>query len=169
MHFPLFLELAGTSCLVVGAGEVALWKKGVLEEYGAKVELSTDFKEDQVEGRTLVVAATNDRAVNRRVSEVCRARRIPVNVVDDPELCTFIFPAIAKKGPLLAAVTTGGKTPVATQYLRDEISKLMTDRLVSAVESLGADRAQIKRDHPDLEERRAWYRKELEKWLGRED
>lgn len=169
MHFPFFLELAGTSCLVVGAGEVALWKKGVLEEYGAKVELSTDFKEDQVEGRTLVVAATNDRAVNRRVSEVCRERQIPVNVVDDPELCTFIFPAIAKKGPLLAAVTTGGKTPVATQYLRDEISKLMTDRLAAAVESLGADRAQIKRDHPDLEERRAWYRKELEKWLGRED
>ena len=86
MRFPLFLELAGTSCLVVGAGEVALWKKGVLEEYGAQVELTTDFMPEQVEGRTLVVAATNDRSVNRQVYEACCARKIPVNVVDDPEL-----------------------------------------------------------------------------------
>ena len=169
MRFPLFLELAGTSCLVVGAGEVALWKKRVLEEYGAQVQLTTDFMPEQVEGRTLVVAATNDRSVNRQVYEACCARKIPVNVVDDPELCTFVFPAVAKKGPLLAAVTTDGKTPVATQYLRDEISKLMTDRLVAAVEHLSADRERIKRERPALTERRDWYRKELEKWLGRED
>lgn len=169
MRFPLFLELAGTSCLVVGAGEVALWKKGVLEEFGATVETTTAFSPEQIEGHALVVAATNDRAVNRAVFEACRARRIPVNVVDDPELCTFIFPAIVRKGPLLAAVSTGGKVPVATQYLRDEVSKLMTDRLIAAVEALGADREQIKRDHPDHEERSAWYRKELEEWLGRED
>lgn len=169
MRFPLFLEIAGEPCLVVGAGEVALRKKRILEEFGARVAVSVDFSPEQLNGQTLVVAATDERETNRRVYEAARARKLPVNVVDDPELCTFFFPAIVRNGPLTAAVSTGGRVPVATQYLRDRIAPLLSSRLADAVESLGERREEIRCQHPDLDERKAWYEKELRKWLECED
>lgn len=162
MHFPMFVELEGRPCLVVGAGEVARWKKRVLEDFGARVRVSVAFAADQVAGNALVVAATDDRATNRRVYDACRAHGIPVNVVDDPDLCTFIFPSVWRKGPLVAAVSSGGTCPVATQVVRDRLAAAVSDRFAEKAAELGAARARIKAEHPDLEERRAWMRKELE-------
>ena len=166
MTFPIFVELEGRECLVVGAGPVAKRKARALEEFGARVtlvapELNHSFTESDLDGKTLVVAATDDEAVNARVSALCRARHVPVNVVDDPAKCTFLFPAIARKGPLVAAFSSGGTVPVAAQMMRDAFAPTLTDEFAAAAERLGAERAKIKARFPDPVARREYYRREL--------
>jgi len=109
---PIFADVRNKLCLVVGGGSVGSRKAGVLLDAGARVrvvapeideELKANanveavvarFEPQHLDGVTLVIAATNDREVNKQISELAQARNIPVNVVDDPELCSFIMPAI---------------------------------------------------------------------------
>src|SRR5574340_1727056 len=136
---PIFLNVKGRLCLVVGGGEVARRKAGVLLEAGARVRvvapwITPDLAEQQgvecvvagfeaqhLGGVTLAIAATDDRSVNRRVSEVAQAHSIPVNVVDEPELCSFIMPAILDRSPLMVAFSSGGASPVLTRMLRGKL------------------------------------------------
>src|SRR3989338_7962938 len=126
---PIFLNVKGKLCLVAGGGEVARRKAGVLLEAGARVRVVAPqiepalaeqqrvetvvarFEAQHLDGVALVIAATNDRSVNRQVSELARARNIPVNVVDDPGLCSFIMPAILDRSPLMIAFSSGGGSP----------------------------------------------------------
>ena len=96
MRFPLFLEIAGEPCLVVGAGEVALRKKRILEEFGARVAVSVDFSPEQLNGQMLVVAATDERETNRRVYEAARARKLPVTVIASGRLQKQNLPLLGK-------------------------------------------------------------------------
>jgi len=109
---PIFFNIKDKQCLVVGGGEVAKRKAGMLLEAGARVRVVAPqidpalagqqrveaivgrFESHHLDGTELVIAATNDRSVNQQVSAQARARKLPVNVVDDPELCSFIMPAI---------------------------------------------------------------------------
>ena len=187
MRFPLFIELADRPCLVVGGGAVALRKAEALADYGARVimvagrarngqdarcpreEVSVvkrNFADGDVEGMTLVVAATDDPAVNRRVADLCKAKGIPVNVVDDPANCTFVFPAIARKGPMTVAVSSGGACPVAAKLVRDKAGRLLEDDFVAEVERLGCEREELKRRFPDPQTRRKHCEEVLEKWNG---
>ena len=96
MHFPLFVDLTDKPCLVVGAGPVAARKVRILADFGARVTviarengacgvpICRPFQDSDIAGHTLVVAATDDAALNARIASLCRAARIPVNVVDDP-------------------------------------------------------------------------------------
>lgn len=111
-----------------------------------------------------MVAATDDRALNAHVAELCKARGIPVNVVDDPKNCTFIFPAVFRKGPIVAAVSSGGASPVAAQLVRDKVARLVTDEFAAAVASQGARREELKREYPDPQERKRICEEELAKW-----
>ena len=116
-HFPLFVDLSGRPVLIVGGGSVALRKLRKLAPYGPKCvvvapEVAEEirsmsgvqvcrrpFAPDDLEPRpALVIAATDDPAVNRQVSSLCREQNIPVNVADDPALCTFLFPALVQQG-----------------------------------------------------------------------
>ncbi|MHB1100726.1 MAG: precorrin-2 dehydrogenase/sirohydrochlorin ferrochelatase family protein, partial [Burkholderiales bacterium] len=132
--FPIFLNLKGKTCLVVGGGEVAVRKASVLLQSGAKVKvvspglcmelrkleiehLPERFSEAHLEGMTLAIAATDDRAVNVAVSEAARKRNIPVNVVDNPDLCSFVMPSILDRSPLIVAFSTGGASPVLARLL----------------------------------------------------
>ena len=123
-----------------------------------------DFADGDVEGMALVVSATNDRAVNRRVAELCEARGVPVNVVDDPANCTFLFPAIARKGPLTVAVSSGGACPVAAKLVRDRAARALDDDFVAEVERLGLEREELKRRFPDPQTRRKHCEERLDKW-----
>lgn len=142
-YLPIFAKVKSRLCLVVGGGEVAKRKAGVLLEAGAIVRVVAPeiepvlaaqrgvesivarFEEHHLDGATLVIAATNDRGVNRQVSELARARNIPVNVVDDPELCSFIMPAILDRSPLMIAFSSGGASPVLTRMMRGKLETMI--------------------------------------------
>ena len=140
----------------------------VCEELSTALEgsrlLSRAFLDADVEGQALVVAATDDAWLNAHVAALCKARGIPVNVVDDPPNCTFIFPAVFRKGPIVAAVSSGGASPVAAKLVRDKVSRLVTDDFVAAVESQGARRQELKKNYPDPQKRRRVCEEELAKW-----
>jgi uroporphyrin-III C-methyltransferase/precorrin-2 dehydrogenase/sirohydrochlorin ferrochelatase len=140
---PIFLNVKGKQCLVVGGGEVAHRKASVLVEAGAKVTVVAPALEDtfaslpgikyiaerfqtiHLDGAVLVIAATNNSSVNRQVSQQAQMRNIPVNVVDDPELCSFIMPAILDRSPLMVAFSSGGASPVLTRMLRGKLETMI--------------------------------------------
>jgi uroporphyrin-III C-methyltransferase/precorrin-2 dehydrogenase/sirohydrochlorin ferrochelatase len=140
---PIFLNVKGKHCLVVGGGEVAKRKAGVLLEAGAKVRavapeiepalaelqrvetIVARFEAQHLDGVALVIAATNDRSVNQQVSQQARMRNIPVNVVDSPDLCSFIMPSILDRSPLLVAFSSGGASPVLARMLRGKLETLI--------------------------------------------
>ncbi len=142
-YLPAFHNVRGKLCLVVGGGEVATRKAGVLLEAGAVVrvvapEIEPDlarqpgvesivarFEPQHLEGTVMVIAATNDRDVNRQVSELAQLRKLPVNVVDDPELCSFIMPAILDRSPLMVAFSSGGGSPVLTRMMRGKLETVI--------------------------------------------
>jgi len=168
--FPLCLDLKDKPCLVVGGGKVAARKAKTLSDFGARVvqvapeTCGRGFSDSDVEGMTLVVSATDDPSVNRRVADLCKAKGIPVNVVDDLANCTFVFPAICRKGPMTVAVSSGGACPVAAKLVRDKAERLLTDDFVAAVERLGRDREALKKAYPDPQERRRRCEEELKQW-----
>jgi uroporphyrin-III C-methyltransferase/precorrin-2 dehydrogenase/sirohydrochlorin ferrochelatase len=142
-YLPVFQKVKGRLCLVVGGGSIGTRKAGVLLEAGAKVrvvapqiddELKSKanveavvarFEEKHLDGVMLVIAATNDRSVNKQVSELAQARNIPVNAVDDPELCSFIMPAIMDRSPLMVAFSSGGASPVLTRMMRGKLETVI--------------------------------------------
>ena len=165
MYYPLMLKVKGEACLVVGGGSVALQKVRALRRAGADVtvvspEISTalrrlrvrrvarKFRAGDVAGRILVIAATDDPMVNRAVFEACRKRAIPVNVVDVPELCSFIVPSIVRRGPVVVAVSTGGQSPSLAKALRRRIEALLPASLGRTARRLGRERRRILRALP---------------------
>lgn len=145
-YFPIFFKLTGKPCLVVGAGEIAARKIDLLaraeaditviaEDIGETVAAMTErcqltikqksFQAEDLENIVLVVSATNRLETNQQVSKSAHERNIPVNVVDSPQLCSFIFPAIIDRSPLVAAVSSGGAAPVLARLLRAKIETLI--------------------------------------------
>lgn len=147
MNFlPVFMDLKGKHCLVVGGGEVAARKAALLLQAGAWVTVVADKfcngvsalqEHDRIEQRTepftpshlddavMVIAASENPELDRQVSEAAKLRHLPVNVVDQPELCTFIMPSIIDRSPLLVAVSTGGASPVLARLLRARLETLI--------------------------------------------
>lgn len=179
-YFPMYIELKDRPCLIAGGGSVALRKVLTLLEFGADITviapdltegiqnqkgitvIRRGFCEEDLKGAELVVAATDDAAVNRRIAELCRARKIPVNAVDQKEDCSFIFPSYVKKGEVTAAVTSGGLSPVITQYLKERIGQLMPEYIGALAEELGRIRPVVKAALPTEAQRRAVYAELLE-------
>ncbi len=141
-YFPIFIKLKDQDCLVVGAGEVAARKIDLLVRAGAKITVvakevgsqiaskeqlykltikQKNFTETDLHRSKLVVSATNCTETNKLVSQLAKKHNILVNVVDNPELCSFIFPAIIDRSPLIAAVSSGGAAPVLARLLRAKI------------------------------------------------
>lgn len=159
--FPMFVELSGQNVLVIGGGNVALRKCEKLLEYGAEVTavagqfspqfislkgvklLFRPFDDGDVAGRGMVIAATDDRALNAHVAGLCRERGIPFNCVDDPENCSFIFPALALRGRLSAGFCTGGASPTAAAYFRDSFADSLPDGLEEILDFMAAVRPRV--------------------------
>ncbi len=143
---PLFAAIKERPVLVVGTGEIADRKIAFLHRAGAKVQVveDADFAESQIDKVVLVIAATSDRELNRRISEAAQARHRLVNVVDDPPLCSFIFPSIVDRSPLLVAISSGGNAPVLARLLREKIEALLPPRLGRMAEVAGQFRDRLK-------------------------
>jgi siroheme synthase-like protein len=144
VYYPAMLDLAGRDVLLVGGGEVAAQKAGPLIEAGARLRVvapdlvqalrarieageaaweQREVRPGDTAGCTVVVCATDQREVNKQVSEEARSAGIPVNVVDDPELCTFIVPSTVRRGGLQVAVSTGGRSPAFAKFMRKELEQ----------------------------------------------
>jgi precorrin-2 dehydrogenase len=174
------LDLEGRSCLVIGAGPVGLEKASGLAECGARVtvvapravaglaELDVEwlprrYETADLDGRFLVVAATSDTEVNRRVFADAEARGLLCNVADVPELCSFILPAVHREGPIAVAVSTGGASPALAQLLRDRAAAQIGPETARLAHRLEALRPWAKERYPTYEARRDFFRRLVER------
>jgi len=185
MNFlPVFLDIKGKNCLVVGGNETAARKAALLMQAGAWVtavspdELAPGFAQlkeqdrlvhrkqsfgpEQLDNMVLAIAADEDEALNRQVSEAAKARHLPVNVVDHPELCSFIMPSIIDRSPLIIAVSSGGSSPVLARLLRARLETMIPaayGRLASLAERF---RGAVKQRFSSSAQRRMFWEKALQ-------
>jgi precorrin-2 dehydrogenase/sirohydrochlorin ferrochelatase len=180
MLYPVFLDVRERKCVVVGGGHVAARKAEALFEAGACVtvispDLCDDLKEhhasgtisfirgeytaDILQGSFVVVAATDDMDVNRRINADCRARNIIINVVDVPELCDFHVPAIIRKGDITVAIGTGGKSPALSRHLRLLLQDSIGAEYGELLDILGQWRDTVKEKVPGQKRRHALWLK----------
>jgi siroheme synthase-like protein len=177
------LDLTRRSVLVVGGGAVAFEKVRGLLDAGARVTvvaseavpellclpvewLRRGYNSSDLRGRFLVVAATSSTAVNRRVFADAEARNVFCNVVDVPELCSFILPAVHRQGPIAVAVSTGGASPALAQRIRDDVAGLVGPRHADLAEELRALRPWAKENLPTYDARRDFFRQRVEEALA---
>jgi siroheme synthase-like protein len=174
--FPLFLKLEGKRCLVVGAGFIGLEKVESLLRCGASVrvvapmaiervrQLSSEgkiewldrcYEPEDTTGCDLIIAATNDRDVNRVVFEEATRLSILCNTADDPPLCDFFFASIVQRGPLQIAISTAGQSPALAQRLRREIDAQLPADLGPWLTDLGQLRREVLQAMPAGAERKA--------------
>lgn len=180
---PIFMNLRGRRCLVVGGGDVAARKVRLLLRAGAKVELwspelceglmalaetgaivylADGFQSSAVAGAALVIAATNDETVNREVYQAAQALGIPVNVVDQPELCSFIMPSIIDRSPVQIAVSTGGASPTLARLLRARLETMIPAAYGRLAELADRYREPVKARYPKVHQRRLFWEKVLQ-------
>ena len=187
-YFPMFIDITGQNCLVVGGGKVALRKVQVLQDFGAIITVvatdicaeiraiaavndavflwDRDFEKHDIEGKMLVVAATDNETVNQRISSLCKAANIPVNVVDDKEKCSFIFPSYIREKNLVGAFSSSGNSPVLATFMKRKMSDILTSQMGELNEILGKRRPEIINKYPDEKERKAVYEKIIEQTLS---
>jgi len=176
--YPLFADLAHRAVLVVGGGAVAERKIAALLDAQAQIAVhaieltpqllawadegriilrSGPFDETWLDTVWLVIAATSDNALNKRVAALAESRRIFVNVVDDSALCSFHVPAVIDRSPLTIAISSGGDAPMLARLLRERLETLL-DHSLGALASLAAKlRKRIRLRYPDLAGRRSFY------------
>lgn len=171
-YFPFFVELEGKRGVIVGGGAVAARKIEKLLAFGpeltviapdieacvkAQGELLQEdaagslhfeervFRMADLKGADFVIAATDDTALNGEIADYCKARRIPVNVADDREKCTFFFPALIKDGALTVGISTDGKSPFAASWVQREIAGMLPEGIGSVVDLMGQVRPAVMR------------------------
>ena len=176
VFYPVFLDIEGRRCLVVGGGPVATEKVQKLVEHGSRVRLvspdvteelrdmvatgavaehhARTYRPEDLDGCFLVIAATNLDAINRMVWQDAEARGLVVNVVDVPPLCNFIVPSIVRRGELAIAISTGGASPVVAKRIRRDLEERYGDEWEALVALLRDLRDDLKARYPDMPSRR---------------
>lgn len=177
-YLPLAFDLKNRPCLIVGGGSIATRKARLLRKAEARLlvvapDITEELRQlvmasggEYIVGRyhtellknaEMVVAATADPAVNAQVSAEARALRLPVNVVDSPELCTFTFPSIVERGPLAIGISSGGSAPVLARMLRAQIETLLSPGLGAIAELAGRMRDKVKAALPEAQRKDFWH------------
>src|SRR5258707_3369440 len=160
-YYPVFLDLTNQPCIVLGEGKFALEKAGALREAGANVRVisSHDYRPGALAGARLVVDASEDVEINRLSWEEAEAAGILINVVDRPEQCRFIAPAIVRRDPLLIAISTSGESPFLASMLRARIERWLGREWGPFVALVGEVRRRLrKRGLPIAEQTRVYRR-----------
>lgn len=175
-YFPFFMEVEGKQCVIVGGGAVAYRKVCDLLPFGVRLcviapafypdfdrlmevrdsgqlrLIQRAFEEGDLDGADFVIGASSDSRLNRQISEFCRKNRIPVNVVDVKEECSFIFPALVREGPVTIGISTGGSSPVLARILKQEIRQTLPDAVGELAAWLGSLRTLIRERFPGSEQ-----------------
>jgi uroporphyrin-III C-methyltransferase/precorrin-2 dehydrogenase/sirohydrochlorin ferrochelatase len=181
-YLPLFFDLRGKSVLLVGGGTIALRKARLLSKAQAIIkvvspEVNAELEELVLAGggsvwreyysdahldqAALVISATDDTQINRRVAEDCHARRLPVNVVDTPELCSVIMPAIVDRSPLMIGISSGGEAPVLARMIRAQIESAIPSAYGRLADLASRFRDRVKHHFADGESRRRFWERVL--------
>lgn len=177
--FPISLKLQQQPCLIVGGGRIAYRKAVLLAKAGAilhviapEIEpnlltlleqtqgqyIAEDFQQQvNLRDYRLVIAATNDRAVNQQVFEACEAEKVLVNSVDDPPHCRFMVPAIIDRSPLIISVASNGTSPVLSRQIRTQLETLIPHGMGKLAEFSGKWRATVKQKITNPDERRIFW------------
>lgn len=154
LHFPVFLDLQGRVALVLGTGEVAERKADLLRQAGATLRFAERFAPELLEGCAIAIGADAEPAELHTLAAACRARGIPVNVVDRPALCTALMPSIIDRAPVTVAVSTGGAAPVLARQLRQRIEAVLPAGLGRVAAMAERCKAAVRQRLPDLAARR---------------
>src|SRR6185437_14476001 len=178
-YLPVFLHLRSARAIVVGGGRVAARKVDLLTRAGARVtvvapelhedlhqavaareltHLAETFTPAHLDGAIIAIAATGSRDVNTAVSEAARERNVPVNVVDDASLSTFIFPAIIDRSPIIVAVSSAGHAPVLARWVRERIEAILPAGLGALARFMGEQRKSVQRVLGAAARRAFWER-----------
>ncbi|MDP3879477.1 MAG: bifunctional precorrin-2 dehydrogenase/sirohydrochlorin ferrochelatase [Dehalococcoidales bacterium] len=165
-YYPLFLNLSGKKCVVVGGGQVALRKVRTLLEAGAAVEvispepctemiklveegqitvLRRSYQPGDLKEASVAIAATDDNDINRQVAVEARRSRVLVNVVDDPENCDFIAPSYLRRGDITIAISTAGRSPALAKKIRVRLEEEFGDEFAALAQLIGEVRADVSR------------------------
>ncbi|MDY6989031.1 MAG: bifunctional precorrin-2 dehydrogenase/sirohydrochlorin ferrochelatase [Thermodesulfobacteriota bacterium] len=160
-YYPVNLDVRHRDCLVVGGGSVAERKVRTLLECGAKITVITldatehletlradgrmelnfrGYQSSDLDGRFLVIGATDDEVMNQTISRDAASRGILCNIADRPEACTFVLPAIACQGDLVIAVSTSNKSPAVAKYIRQAMEKKFGPEYATLLDLMGAIR-----------------------------
>jgi siroheme synthase-like protein len=177
-YYPIYLDIEDRSVVIIGGGNVCARKAETMMKYGARVTVVspefTDeieqwaregclalkrktYDESDLDGANIVIASTDVQSVNEQIAADCRARRIPVNVVDVTPLCEFIVPAIIESGSIQIAVSTGGKSPAVARTLKEDLQRSIGPEYAEANDVLGTLRDGAKRVLPTDVDRKRFF------------
>ncbi len=173
--YPLYIDIEGKKCVVVGGGDVAERKVASLVECGADVKVVSPrftpgiirlaeegrvevarrgYETGDLEGATLAIVATDDHELNKKVHQEASENKIPVNVVDTPELCSFIVPSTVRRGDLIISISTSGSCPALAKNIRKQLQQMFGDEYAEYCDILRDFRAQVAEKYGDPEERK---------------
>lgn len=182
-YLPIFIDLKQQDCLVVGGGDIAARKAGLLLKAQAKVTLvapelaatarqlvengdvqwlEARFEPSQLSNQRLVIAATDDDAVNVTVYETAKAKNILINVADSPDHCDFILASILDRSPIVIAVSSGGDSPVLARNLRARLETLIPPGYSKLGQLVGRYREAVKQKFSQISQRRRFWESVLE-------
>lgn len=182
-YLPIFIQIKQRPCLVVGGGSIAARKVALLRKAQADVtvvspvlceelqKLNNDgliqhekrvFEDSDLQSCVLVIAATNQRPINEHVSQLAHKLRLPVNVVDNPDLCSFIMPSIIDRSPVVIAISTGGSSPVLARLIRTKLEGSIPAAYGHLAKLVEGFRDKVKTAFPNVESRRGFWEKILE-------
>ena len=176
-YYPIFISLKGQAVLIVGGGPVAIRKIRLMmsakakitvlapdicnelkEEFKDKVSyINRKFKSEDISGYRLITAATNNSSLNATISKLANENNIPVNVVDNPELCSFITPSIIDRSPIVIAVSTGGSAPVLARKIREKIESLIPSEYGSLALTMKQYRHKVKQFFTHEKDRKMFW------------
>jgi precorrin-2 dehydrogenase/sirohydrochlorin ferrochelatase len=168
-YYPIFLDIKGRNCLVVGAGGVGTRKVETLLDCGAQVTVEgihasetlkrlseqqrvtlrlRAYKPSDLDGRFLVIGATNDERLNQQISRDAEKRGLLCNIADKPAACNFILPSIIRQGDLVVAISTSGKSPAFAKKLRKDLEMKFDEAYAVFLDLMGAIRTRLlQEDH----------------------
>jgi precorrin-2 dehydrogenase/sirohydrochlorin ferrochelatase len=173
-HYPLFLNVADRNVVIIGGGAVSARKAETMLQYGARVtvvapevgdaieRLQVDvakkrYEATDIDEAFIVIASTNDAAVNEQIARDCRARRILVNVADAPQLSDFIVPAVIERGSIRIAISTGGNSPALARRLKFDLQSAIGPEYVELSDILGALRESARSALPTDDDRKHFF------------
>lgn len=175
---PVFFDIKGKPCSVIGGGDVAARKVAMLLNSGGRVSvvapdlcatlkqlaengkilhIQSRFQPEHLHDAVIVIAATDNREVNKQVSEIAKSQRLPVNVVDDPDYCSFIMPSVIDRSPVIVAVSTGGSSPVLARLLRARLETLIPGSYGRLAALADKFRSKVKQHFTESSQRRIFW------------